>query len=380
MPNPSSSPSRQKKKKASPGNSHGGDTATDGCSLNESAKALLQEFVDNHESSGEHLAVDVWRVLQEEAQLMYETQCIRDLLDQDPFQCYQDRASKAAIENFKRSLQVISCHRLEMANNYCLTEATVRCQHQHTSRTKKATSSPTQKKAKLSGDNKLSQSEGPIQLHFKYERLPATPANPTRLWYSIDLSLGYDRPKENLLVIRVWADDNKPSRLPAVDMDDVAEHDDEDDDDSCWEDIGSEEEQDNDEFLDKKRPSKKSSRKRKSAESKQEDEISSGSVSGSVDEQTGSEDSSKENRNEQNKEEEEEESRDRYACYLDPDVLQMFLEATHLTTLDEAAAFFALMTFPYYQHEWDLVAFFLDSVFGCDDEEVNDGETAEKDE
>jgi len=63
--------------------------------------------------------------------------------------------------------------------------------------------------------------------------------------------------------------------------------------------------------------------------------------------------------------------KDRFAASVDPDVLGKFLHSTGLE-FDESDSIYFLMTFPFYEHEFDLVGFLLDSVFGDgndDDEE-----------
>ena len=61
---------------------------------------------------------------------------------------------------------------------------------------------------------------------------------------------------------------------------------------------------------------------------------------------------------------------------MDPEVLETFLESTNLKSLNEATAFFLLMTLPFYEHEWDIVGYVLDTVFGGGEE----GESEESDE
>ena len=36
--------------------------------------------------------------------------------------------------------------------------------------------------------------------------------------------------------------------------------------------------------------------------------------------------------------------------------------------MHEGTAFFILMTFPFYEHEWDLVGYLLEETFGDDEE------------
>ena len=42
--------------------------------------------------------------------------------------------------------------------------------------------------------------------------------------------------------------------------------------------------------------------------------------------------------------------------------------------MDDLTAFFILMTFPYYEHEWDMVGLVLDAVFGMDGDGAIDEE------
>jgi hypothetical protein len=65
---------------------------------------------------------------------------------------------------------------------------------------------------------------------------------------------------------------------------------------------------------------------------------------------------------------------DRYAAYIDPDVLADFLLWTQLD-MDEYTAFLFLMTFPFYEHEWDLVGLVLENIFASDEDlEENEAE------
>ena len=53
-----------------------------------SLRRSLLDLVEERCADGTFVAVDVLRELQTEAYLLYETQVIRDLFDQDPFECY----------------------------------------------------------------------------------------------------------------------------------------------------------------------------------------------------------------------------------------------------------------------------------------------------
>ena len=59
---------------------------------------------------------------------------------------------------------------------------------------------------------------------------------------------------------------------------------------------------------------------------------------------------------------------DKFAAYCDPEGLENFLKWTGLD-LDAQNAIFLLMSFPHYEHEWDLFGFLLESVFGGEDDE-----------
>ena len=137
----------------------------------------------------------------------------------------------------------------------------------------------------------------------------------------------------------MWADGNQPhASLKAQDL-----QGDEDDEDG-WEDIDSDEENEQ--------------------ESKRQRRESSGSEKESK-KATGDDDEH------QQKEagDDNEVRSDRFAAAMDPDLLHQFLDAIDFAEIDEATAFFLLMTFPFYEHEWDIVGFVLNSVFGSSDEE-----------
>jgi hypothetical protein len=278
------------------------------------------------------------RAFQEEANCLYETQCIREVLDQDPFQCYTEQNLKQTVQQFQQSLQVVDCHRLEKDDNYCLIQAIVKCHGSSTA------TSPKAKKQKRQSQ----QLHSAILLHFRYERIPATNDTATSIWYSIDLSQNHG-PKENILTIRCWADDNTPSRLPAVCIDDkeVARS----DNDGEWEDIDDDENEEGTTQPDSEITEEKEKEFKvngKTAESTQP----------THDNACNKQDS--------------EEPQDRYACVLDPDVLLTFQTCSGLTEMDQAAGFFTLMAFPFYQQEWDLVGFVLDSVFAHNNEDEDE--------
>jgi hypothetical protein len=65
---------------------------------------------------------------------------------------------------------------------------------------------------------------------------------------------------------------------------------------------------------------------------------------------------------------------DRFTAGIDPDILAQFLAWSNLpSSMDDLTAFFLLMTFGFYEHEWDLIGLALDAVFESgDDDDDND--------
>lgn len=155
-----------------------------------------------------------------------------------------------------------------------------------------------------------------LELHFRYERrCDDGPDVSSSVWYSIELSKDYG-PREKLLWVRVMAPHSAPSSLPAQNIDGNDE----------WEDM--------------------------------DEDIEGNAV-----------DQEKYKISPTEKCEE----GDKYLAGMDPDVLGRFLHWAQLGQMDEATAFFLLMSFPFYEAEWDLVGYVLDSVFGFGDEEMSEG-------
>lgn len=379
----------------------------------QSARQLLQAFVAKQEAAGTSVAVDILRVLHTEAHLLYETQAIQDLFAQDPFECYYDNEGDddssekqlpPEIQSFRDSLQVTECHRVETADNYSYVQAVVQCpttsiptdmvigsgsDEDNDNSDSDLASRPTKKHKgqpqKKSKDTNANSNNNFMRLHFRYERDPATATTSTCIWYSIDLSFGYG-PKQNLITVRVWAEGTKPSRLPAVSVDDrdedsgegaVLEYDNDGEPEG-----GSEDKMQVDSQTDA--TTSKSSKNGANPKTNGKKESSSSDTADDSDNPTGKKmsDGNEDNRDIRNNEDgdnvnekDDEEARDRYACYVDPESLELFQKAANLTNLSEATAFFTLMVFPFYQHEFDLVGFVLDSIFGNDDDDsVGDGE------
>ena len=213
----------------------------------------------------------------------------------------------------------MSCHRVATRDGYIAIDGTVR----------------------LARDAKMqSNVQKHIQLTFRYERRPMgkddVPFNPdgTHVWYSIDYAKDHGK-RERLLTVEVWCPGPSPSALPAMPLEPN------DDDDDGWEDMDEDEEEEEDDT--------------KGIKANDDDAIKS-TNDGASDQSADSNDS-------------DDGPRDRYAAFLDPNVLDSFLYTSGLE-LHEGTAFFLLMTFPFYEHEWDLIGFVLEVVFGGEDDSV----------
>ena len=293
--------------------------------LQKSVQIALSEFIKG--SEGENDAIDVLRTFQQEATLLYEGRNCIDLLKQDPFEHLE--GVQPQVKRLCSILQVTDSHRVVTKNGYSYMDAVVRLPADAAMHTVGVT------------DN--------VQLVFRYER--QTTINPapndgdaaaenTVVTYSIDLSRDHG-PNERLLWVQVFANGSTPSALPAQNLEEEMGCDEDD-----WEDM--EEEKDEEDAAD--------------LEDAQEETnpVSTGSANG----QAPTKDA---------------QDCDRFAAGMDPDALTRFLQWSCLGPMDEATAFFLLMTFPFYEHEWDLVSYILDGVFGYEkDDSDNDNSDNEE--
>jgi hypothetical protein len=283
-------------------------------------KALLN-FVESQD--GHQTASDVLRVIEEEANIMKETQDACDNFDSDPMEQFEE--VRPQVERLKKLITVTSCSRVRTGDDYCHIHATVmleKCDH--------------------------------MQLNFKYERKKRPDGPGCHVWYSIELSMNYG-PRENLMVVQVWAPSNVPSTETARCVHDVAMMKVTGEDEEGWADIDQEEEEEK-----KQNGGKNGSRtppkslpktSKKQRVTPPEDKEANDSAQSDTQEDS------------------EEPTCDTYMTFLDPDLLDTFLESAKITPMNEGTAFFLLMTFPYYEHEWDLVGYVLDTIFGDGDEE-----------
>jgi hypothetical protein len=280
--------------------------------IRESVRSILTQFVETHD---QHLPIDVMRVIEEEAMLMKETEAVREALDMDPMEQFQD--CRKEVNRFKELLRVSSCTRMRASDDYCLIEATL--------------------------DVKES-----FQLHFRYERTRQREApDGCHVWYSIQMNQNFGQ-KENLLVVQLFCPKIVPcTTKTAICLNEKVEVEGSDDDeDDGWEDISDSE-------------TAELNMDQKSRNPPEND--------------SSSPDAKKQKLSNDEKSSQDEEA-DKFVVFLDPEVLENFLELARLRTLNEATAFFLLMTLPFYEHEWDIVGYVLDSVFGGSESEEEEEE------
>jgi hypothetical protein len=380
-------------------------------SLRQQIRSSIGQFIKQHHE--EHIPVDILRVIQEEAMLMKETEELRDLfLSEDPFEVIRKQdISRRLLEPFVTSIQVVDCSRQRVGHDYCRIDAVVATSAGATLTFRYV------RQPRDNNDHSLGQSQkdnGNDDHHHHHHHSSSSSNNnnnnidsknkPCHVWYSIEVSSGPDRPKNNLLVVEIFAPKSSPTLdQPAVCIngDDDGEKEDEedengegnlhrhlsgmnvhrkaeddyDDDNDGWEDIEDTENGENDanehEQVDHKIccSSATSSKRRKLSDSANVCCGDKQSCNGCKDEA------------------EEDDSvqlsaglsstQDCYVAYLDPDLLHDFVR-THFSDkhsikqnayISEATAFFILMTFPFYEHEWDIVGYVLDEVFGHEDDE-----------
>lgn len=320
----------------------------------EFVKQALHEALAKNDNDESFTAVDLLREFRRQSELLGETARIRELLTSDPFEQWNDDNKLVAkMARLGERLQVVDVHRVITLSGYSFIDAVVEIpaandqQQQHVNgkikKKKKMTSMRNNSTTTKDDDDTTTR-----QLLFRYERRAQEARrriepgiDPPTVWYSIDLSNG-GQPVERLLWVQVWADGHtRAEHLTAVNLDDSKD----DDDDDDWEDIDDDED---------------ATRQEQKRQRMDEDLIQADVEMKSNNEAT---DSSKDD-----------ERADRYVAGMDPDVLQSFLQWIQLgdACCSEVTAFFLLMTFPFFEHEWDLIGYVLESVFGSESDDDDD--------
>jgi hypothetical protein len=286
--------------------------------LKDSVRAAITNYVSSKRES--HTEADVLRVIRDQSILMFERQIVFDALDADPME--QLSTAKDQVDNVKSMLDVVSCNRTVTHDGYSSIEATIQWRQDGNMN-------------KEVNDN--------LQFYFKYERRRMRPEDivaaqvdfrddkfaGNHIGYNIELSKDHGV-RERLLTVEVWAQGDGPSQDKAEPL--VADGDD-------WEDMDENEAMEeeggkggNDDMEEQPEEMKDDTMDLPPQQPQEENKISVDSKS------------------------------DKFAAYLDPDVLANLIHWSCLE-IDETGFFFLLMTFPFYEQEWDLVGFVLDTVF-----------------
>jgi hypothetical protein len=296
--------------------------------LRELARSILesqcQALID------EHGRENVLRVFQEEADLLLHTEHCRNALQSDPFEHLEDAQSQ--IQRLVPLLQVTQYNRVCTKAGYCSIDAVVRIHADAVMRRKGGVVSY-------------------VELYFQYEIDPKNRDDEdgmTTVWYSIDSASDFG-PRERCLYVQVFAQSLAPSLTIAQSLvpDDHAVGNDDDDE---WEDID-DDEQSNDLKANKANCASLGTQQNAAKKPK----LSANTKSDNDDEDNNTESSPVTISDS-----------DKFVAEMDPDVLERLLHKAQLRPMDDITAFFLLMTFPFYEHEWDLIGFILDSVFGSD--------------
>lgn len=126
-------------------------------SLKDAVRTALSQLLEERKTSHDDISQDVYRAIRDEAQLLLERQKIADCLDSDPFGLMKYESAgddtvnnKATVERVKNMLSVVSCTRTTTLDGHSSIRAVVQ----------------------LSNDGKMKGVDGNIRLHFCFLREP----------------------------------------------------------------------------------------------------------------------------------------------------------------------------------------------------------------
>ena len=291
----------------------------------------LQEAIQAQD--GECTAEDLLRTFAEQAALMFQTEQVKSMLRSDPYEHLQD--IKRSVESLCQVLQVTEYEKVQTPQGYCRIAATI-------------TIPPDVEMQKIGAVSKY------VQLYFLYEREGTRhDGEPTSVWYAIDVARD-DGPREKILWVKVFAAGSVPSALPAQNLDD--------DDEDGWEDIDEDDDDQSTSQAESKLKKARLSEDEEPTEDQDMKEAKTETIMMDEDDPNGAP------------------LADRFTAGIDPVALSQFWQWTRLQETDEATSFFLLMTFPFYEMEFDLTGFILDAVFGAEDEDEQGADDDKQDE
>ena len=287
--------------------------------------------------SSEHLAIDIYRIVQVQAELLYHTERIRQHLAEDPFRALQGLNT----QDIGEKLRVVDYECVRTRQDYVRIEAHV----------------------DIDGDAK--KRPGNPRLVFVFERETPSQGPATMLTYSIEFAPDASRANCKILWVQVVATGSYPSKKPAINMSER--------EDDEWSDVtrddggqfavheqgdGADEEHGHVAGEEQGGGGQDIGNRRKRI--KRSD--------GLLDETSCHDQTATDDRQDLDRDEE----HDRFVAHMDADILAEFISL--VGEMDEATAFFLLMSFPFYETEWDLVGFVLDAVFGSQSDEEEEEE------
>lgn len=346
--------------------------------LNEQVREYIEAFVVKHEEDGWQTPQDVLRLVHQESHLLYQTHVMRDSIKSDPFEQLtpDDNIKSTHFDEILRNMKVTEYNHITTLFGYVSIQATISIQRVNQQGTIPHGSSETD------DDNGGYPDE--MMLSFRYER-DGIQARSTRgkgksddvgtnVRYEIELApRGPKGPKEVILWANILAASQFPSPLKPVNVNDEMEKEFEEGEDG-WEDM-------------EEGPVQDTKRARKGGTPSSKN----GGKNGDDDDHQKPSPAKMKDEEDLSKEDNTDDVPDRFIAGIDPDALPTLLRHLGFCTdqdrprkgrkrgsrtktapiiSDDTAAFF-LLTFPYFEHEWDIVGMILEAVFGpSDDDDV----------
>lgn len=271
------------------------------------------------EADDRHTAEDILRCYREQASLLFETVKLRTALTTDPFEHLVE--VKQGLTRLIKLLHVTEFQTITTLDGYSRIEATVSFRAD-------ATMKPVV--------------ESLVELKFRYERTSSnTSQEPVGVSYSIDLAKDHGA-AERMLWVNVQAIGNFPSSTKAANMTD--------DEQARWSDMESDDEESKGDAVTSRDVKKNMAEIRADASKTRSSTVAHEETTTTKGEGPGS---------------------DVFTAGIDGDLLTTFLEWAQVGPMDDITAFFLLMTFQYYELEWDIIGYLLEAVFGSDDDSMD---------
>jgi hypothetical protein len=345
--------------------------------------ANIRMGVDSLCSTNDATTEDILRIYVDQISNMFITEQVRSALTLDPFQHLKENIPQKCMESIINRISVVSHHSVKTMDGYVRTEAVVSLSHPTdsvlpTTNTKNNTinannsnSSNNKKRPRTHHSNDIN--TGIFNLHFTYTRSSMTSIHPCTVSYTIDVCNTPEQAPQPLLWVHVYAAGVVPSShntKHAININDS-------DDDDQWSDINDDDGNDDDDDDDGNEPGVQH------VSTNNVHDGAAGSTHSNVNtsnvETTDSQIDKQTERGENDGNEENGKNVDRYEAGMDPDVVSILV--SHLSSMPknlsvknsdfasygDITVFFLLMTFPFYEHEWDIVGFLLKAVFDSDD-------------